>query len=96
MPCSPTKGHCALPIPLVGYWVLGPRKKSSVYAGRRGASVTPSVFNDFDSGQGIGQGKRHSGSGFEKMRQSPGNGVSLGTIASPKKSVKKFDSDRQM
>ena len=23
MPCSPTKGHCVFPIPLVGYWGPG-------------------------------------------------------------------------
>ena len=39
MPCSPTKGHCATPIPLVGYWDRN--QKSSVHAGQRGVSVTP-------------------------------------------------------
>ena len=41
MPCSPTKGHCVFPIPLVGYWVLGARERSSVHAGSWCASVTP-------------------------------------------------------
>ena len=43
MPYSPTKGHCAIPIPLVGYWVLGQKSECSHSAVLCGVSVRPNT-----------------------------------------------------